>query len=105
MTSVLSTSERTQKETHTLPATSVAATLPNTFSTTTGLNMTTSTGSKRVSSTKGSTTRTGPGTTAGATGTASPTDTSTAIGAGFAGLSKGLGWGAIFVWLARLLIV
>ena len=104
-TSVLSTSERTLKETHTLPTTSMIATLPDTFSTTTGANMTTSSKSKRSSSTKGSTTRTGPGTTVAATGTASPSDTSTAIGAGFADLSKGLGWGAIFVWLAGLLII
>ncbi|PUU78233.1 hypothetical protein B9Z19DRAFT_1143332 [Tuber borchii] len=97
-TNVLSTSERTQKETHSLPTTSsTIVTLPDTSSTTTGANMTTSSKSKRSSSTKGSTTRTRPGTTVAATGTASPSDTSTAIGAGFADLSKGLGWGAIFV--------
>ncbi|KAG0132033.1 hypothetical protein HOY82DRAFT_669629 [Tuber indicum] len=105
VTSVPNAPERTRKETHTPPATSLTTAPSGAFSTTTSTNMTTSSGTKRFSGTKGSTTATtGVGTTVGATGTASPSDTSTAIGAGFADLSKGLGWGAIFVWLARLLI-
>ncbi|RPA96488.1 hypothetical protein L873DRAFT_1811351 [Choiromyces venosus 120613-1] len=104
VTSVPSTLETTREGTQSLPVSSLTLTLPGTFSATTGTNMTTSSGSKRSSSTKGSTTTTGTGTTVTATGTASPSETSTAIGAGFADLSKGLGWGTVLVWLAGLLV-